>query len=192
MCTRVPKQQQATNLGDGMQWNRDGERFGIGPRDLAVRRNQHHVVQYIDDWLAEREIRHMESFREQRALTVSALQRLALSTTLHRMVQSSLQNHRLFLPAYWRPSEALLSMIVERMPTRTDDAVVQRFLPNWWVWRRGQERRIQRMMLYMAKDLSVDTRCEPKWKSNDPHSALYDKLASTARHRKVHRETDQR
>ena len=128
---------------------------------------------------------------EERALTVSALQRLALSTTLHRTVQSSLQNHRLFFRLL-RPSEALISMIVERMPTHTNDAVVQRFLPNWWVWRRGQERRIQRMMLYMAKDLSVDTRCEPKWKSNDPHSAMYDKLASTSRHRKVHHEIDQR
>ena len=95
---------------------------------------------------------------------VGAQQRLALSTTLHRLVQAGLHNRRLFLPADWRPKEWLISRIARSMPGRCEEGVVSRHRSTGsglFVWHAMQLRRVERVGLYMKKQLKDESRYTP-------------------------------
>jgi hypothetical protein len=167
---------EATDLGETAKWSAEtGQRVGLTPRGLAARHDQHSATQAVDVWLEELEARRREMLIKLRAMTVASLQRLALSTTLHRMVEASLHSRRLFLPADWRPTDQVLAAVAARMPVRAPDAVVQRYLEGdkGWAWRTMQERRITRVHLYCTKTLAEDGEADPAWKADDPHSTFH-------------------
>lgn len=145
------------------------------PRQLAEQYSQADVLVAIDSWFMELERRREDMALQRRAETVAAHQRLALAASMHKMIASKLHHRRLYLPAAWRPSDLLLQAIAGYMPEQASDgpanSVVQRFLREGFVWRSMQERRVQRVALYVAKDLEKDTSCKPRWKQDDPFNA---------------------
>ncbi len=145
------------------------------PRQLAEQYCQTDVVVAMDSWMQELERRRDVIALERRAATVAAHQRLALAASMHKLIASKLHHRRLYLPVAWRPSDLLLQAIAGYMPEQASDgpcnSVVQRFLREGFVWRSMQERRIQRVALYVAKDLEEDTSRRPQWKQDDPFDA---------------------
>lgn len=129
----------------------------------------------IDTWLDELDVRRDEVKIQRRAQMVAAHQRLALATSMHKMIASKLHNRRLFLPAAWRPSDLLLQAIAGYIPNMAADgprdSVVQRFLREGFVWRSMQLRRIDRVALWVSKELEEDTSRAARWKTDDPFNA---------------------
>ena len=145
------------------------------PRQLAEQYDQMEVIAAIDNWVEELERCREAVALQRRAAMVAAHQRLALAASMHKMIASKVHHRRLYLPLAWRPTDLLLQAIAGYMPEQASDgppdSVVQRFLKEGFVWRSMQERRIQRVALYVAKDLEEDTSRKPQWKQDDPFNA---------------------